>query len=327
MTTAAHLSKTQMKVSVLVITYNHEAYISQAIGSALAQNVDFDYEIVVGEDFSTDRTREILEDFQRRYAHKIRLLFRDRNLGDRNNFLQTLQACKGEYVALLEGDDYWTSPLKLQKQVDYLDTHAECGMCFHNTQVIYERSERLSRLRNPPNQKKHARLKDVITSNFISTCSAMIRRDCLSNLPGWHSEMRLADWSLFIACAQQGSIGYLNEVMAAYRVHGAGKWSGLNLDDQLQEVVRHFEKVNSIFNFEYEKVVRRGLSHAYYSFALKFQQVNETEKAKACALKSLEQNRFNLRSLVFVYAPKTFQTLRRLWSWYKQSPATEIVVH
>jgi glycosyltransferase involved in cell wall biosynthesis len=319
MMTAVHLSKAQMKVSVLVITYNHEAYIAQAIDSALAQKVDFDYEIVVGEDFSTDRTREILEDLQRRYAYKIRLLFRDQNLGAQNNFLQTLQACKGEYIALLEGDDYWTSPLKLQKQVDYLDRHRECGMCFHNTQVIYEASERLSHLWNPPNQKKYARLKDVIRANFITTCSAMIRRECLSNLPGWHSEMRFADWSLFIACAQQGLIGYLNEVMATYRVHGAGKWSGLNLDDQLREVARHFEKVNSIFNFEYEKLVRRGLSHAYYSFALTFQQLNETEKAKASALKSLEQNPFNLRSLIFVCAPKTFQTLQRPWSWYKQS--------
>ena len=316
-----------MKVSVLVITYNHEAYIAQAIGSALAQNVDFDYEIVVGEDFSTDRTREILEDFRRRYADKIRLLFRDRNLGARNNFLQTFQACQGEYIALLEGDDYWTSPLKLKKQVDYLDRHAECGMCFHNTQVIYEGSEGISRVRNPPNQKKYARLKDVITSNFISICSAMIRRDCLSNLPAWHSEMRLTDWSLFIACAQQGSIGYLNEVMAAYRIHNAGKWSGLTLDDQLHEVVLHFEKVNSVFNFAYETLVRKGLSHAYYSFALKFQQVNETERAKDCALKSLEQNPFNVRSLVFVHAPKTFQVLRRLWNRYKQPPATEIVVH
>jgi glycosyltransferase involved in cell wall biosynthesis len=315
-----------MKISVLVITYNHEDFIAQSIGSALAQNVDFDYEIVIGEDFSTDRTREIVKDLQRRHAHKIRLLLRDRNLGDRENFLQTLKACKGRYIALLEGDDFWTSPDKLQKQADYLDAHSECVMCFHNTEVVYHPSDRPSHLRNPRNQKRYADLEDVIRSNFISTCSAVIRRDCLSNLPRWYSEMKFGDWALFLACAQQGKIGYLNEVMAAYRIHGGGKWSGRSLDDQVEDATVHFEKVNCIFNSKFEKLIQKALSRVYYSFALRFEAANETEKAKVCALKSLEKNRFNARSLLFFHAPKAFQWLRRVWFSYKQPP-TEVVIH
>src|SRR6266446_6957695 len=136
-----------MKVSVLVITYNQEDYISQALDSALMQQVDFDYEIVIGEDASDDRTREIVLDYQRRYADRIRLFLRDpataeadraRGFGGKTNFVETFNACRGEYVALLDGDDYWISPHKLKKQVDFLDKHPESALCCHPALIIFE---------------------------------------------------------------------------------------------------------------------------------------------------------------------------------------------
>ena len=125
-----------MKVSVLTITYNHEKYIAQAIESVLIQEVNFDYELVIGEDCSTDKTREIVIDYQRKYPHKIRLLLNEKNLGMHRNFAQTYHACRGQYIAVLEGDDFWTSPHKLQKQVDFLDNNPDFAICFHNMQVI-----------------------------------------------------------------------------------------------------------------------------------------------------------------------------------------------
>src|SRR5579864_5044611 len=107
-----------MKLSVMMITYNHERFIAQALDSILAQQVNFDYEIVVGEDCSADGTRAILMDFHRRYPSRIVPFLRDRNMGAMPNFESTLRACRGQYLALLEGDDYWTSPDKLQRQVD-----------------------------------------------------------------------------------------------------------------------------------------------------------------------------------------------------------------
>ena len=107
------------KVSVLMITYNQERYISQAIESVLSQQTDFSYEIVVGEDFSTDNTREVCREYQQRYPDKIRLLERDKNLGMAGNFLSTFKECNGQYLAVLEGDDYWVNPHKLQSQVDF----------------------------------------------------------------------------------------------------------------------------------------------------------------------------------------------------------------
>src|SRR4030088_1685053 len=102
-----------MKLSVMMITYNHERFIAQAITSVLAQRVNFDYEIVVGEDCSTDGTREILMDFHRRFPDRIVPLLRDQNIGAMRNVEATLAACRGRYLAVLEGDDYWTCEEKL----------------------------------------------------------------------------------------------------------------------------------------------------------------------------------------------------------------------
>jgi glycosyltransferase involved in cell wall biosynthesis len=127
-----------MKVSVLMLTYNHEAYVAQALESVLMQQTDFAYEIVLGEDCSTDHTREIVIDFQRQFPEKLRLLLPAQNLGMHQNFMQTLNACTGKYIALLEGDDCWTSPYKLQRQADYLDRNNDFAICFHNARMCFE---------------------------------------------------------------------------------------------------------------------------------------------------------------------------------------------
>src|SRR5919202_3380596 len=124
------------KVSVLMITYNQEAFIAQAIRSALMQITDFDYEIVIGDDCSTDGTRDIVADLARKHPSKIRPLFQDVHLGVNRNLVSTLKACTGQYVAILEGDDYWTTQKKLQLQVNFLDCHYDYAICFHNVQVV-----------------------------------------------------------------------------------------------------------------------------------------------------------------------------------------------
>src|SRR6266478_192430 len=125
-----------MKVSVMMITYNHQRFIAQALESILAQAVNFDYEIVVGEDCSTDETRNVLMDFYRRYPDRIVPLLRNPNLGVMGNLEATLRECRGQYLALLEGDDYWTSGDKLQRQADFLDSHPDYAVCCHRAQIV-----------------------------------------------------------------------------------------------------------------------------------------------------------------------------------------------
>lgn len=116
-----------MNVSVGILTYNQAQYIRQCLDSVLMQEVDFDYEIVVGDDASSDGTQEILREYATRYPDKFVLLLGENNEGISMNYKKVLSACKGEYIALCEGDDYWTDPHKLQIQLDFLESHSDYG--------------------------------------------------------------------------------------------------------------------------------------------------------------------------------------------------------
>ena len=132
----------ELMLSVVFITYNHEPYLRQSLDGILLQKVDFSYEIVVGEDYSTDHTRDILMEYKEKYPEKIKLLFREKNLGRPTlNVYQTAMECQGKYLAFLEGDDYWTDDEKLQKQVDYLEGHSEYMAVTHACKVVGKEGE------------------------------------------------------------------------------------------------------------------------------------------------------------------------------------------
>ena len=220
------------KVSVCMITYNHVKFIAQAIDSVLMQQVDFDYELVIGEDFSTDDTRAIVARYQRRYPDKIRAFFREENLGMQKNGMLTLAACHGQYMALLEGDDYWTDPHKLQKQVDFLEAHPECSMVF--TAAMTSHGDVLKEWDQPPVISKIYSLDDILGRNFICTPTVMYRNFIKGNFPDWFRQLKMGDWPLHILHAMHGDIGYLHEPTAVYRVHGTGVWGSLSAVKRLE---------------------------------------------------------------------------------------------
>ncbi len=208
-------------VSVLVVTYKHERYIAQALDSALAQRVRFDYEIVVGDDCSPDRTGEIVRQYANRYPDRIRALPRAQNLGGRKNWLDLYQNCRGKYVAYLEGDDYWTSPDKLQRQVDLLESRPELAMCFHPSEVLFE-EDGTRAVHGPETHKNTYTLADLARRNFIATASVLVRNGLLLPFPPLLWLSPVGDWVLHVVHATQGDIGFLEEVMAVYRVHPGG---------------------------------------------------------------------------------------------------------
>jgi len=159
-------------VSILMITFNQEKFIAQAIESVLMQRVNFKYEIVIGEDCSTDRTRDIVLEYQEKYSDRIKLLLQGKNAGMHKNFVDTYYACMGKYIALLEGDDYWTDPYKLQKQVDFLEKNPDFAICFHNMQIIYEDEPHLNRISNIK-QKEITNIKTLARGNYVYTASCI----------------------------------------------------------------------------------------------------------------------------------------------------------
>jgi len=221
----------QPKVSVSIITYNHAPFISQAIESALMQQADFQFEIVVGEDKSTDGTREIVNGFAARRPDRIRLLLHEReHLSYANgkptgnwNFANNIKQCRGQYIALLDGDDYWTSPRKLQKQSDFLDANQDCAICYHNARILDESDpERVQLAENKTGRKT---LKNLLRGNFMQTCSVMFRAGLFGDFPEWFFRSSLGDWPLHVLNGRHGDIGYIDEVMGVYRKHSTGAWS------------------------------------------------------------------------------------------------------
>src|SRR5438067_650672 len=247
-----------MKVTALITTYNHEKYIAQALDSVLMQKTNFEYEIIVAEDCSIDRTRSIVLDFQRWNPEKIRLVLPAENLGSSGNrvFAQAFELAQGEYVALLDGDDYWTSPKKLQKQVEFLDLHADCALCFHNALRIYEDGSRAVLPYNFSGQKPVSVLEDIVQSNFIAGCTPMLRKDAVGRFPEWYYNVPHGDWSLYILCAQHGKIGYMDEILGVYRIHNQGFWSKRDAIQKLEEIIAFHETMNANLDFRFNDIVQ-----------------------------------------------------------------------
>jgi glycosyltransferase involved in cell wall biosynthesis len=214
---------------VAVVTYNHRPYIGQALDSVLRQRVPGDAEIVVGDDASTDGTRELLQDYQRRHPGRIRLLLHDHNGGDggRRNYMATLAACRGDYVAYLDGDDFWLGEDKLARQASLLEQNPALSACAHPVRRLYDDGS--EDLFAAAAQRAPFCLRDLTRNfTFLHCGSLMYRRAALGDLPDWFADSRvkLDDWALTLLCARRGNIGYLDEVRGVYRKHDQGIWSG-----------------------------------------------------------------------------------------------------
>jgi glycosyltransferase involved in cell wall biosynthesis len=212
-------------VSVLTLTCDHEAYVEQSVRSALMQETDFPVRIAIGEDCSTDRTRDIVQALHAQHPDRIRLVLQERNVGMLRNFAATLAACSGSYVAFLEGDDFWTDPLKLQRQVDYLEAHPGCALCFHPVRCLGPAGD-VARNVFPP-VAPVTRVDDLLRGNYVPACSVVMRRSAIPPLPAWFLGLKLYDWPLWVLAAEHGSLDRLPQEMATYRIHAAAAWSVL----------------------------------------------------------------------------------------------------
>jgi len=212
------MSDSKLKVSVWMITYNHQNYISKAIESVLMQITSFDFEIVIGEDCSTDRTRNIVKEFALRNPSKIKAIYQEKNVGaNLNAFKYTLPECTGEYVAFLEGDDYWTDPYKLQKQVDFMEKNKEFGLTYTDVNFYYQT---LDIFRNNIFKTGYFPIytfeQFLISGGYIAPCTWLIRNQSIPN----NIDMSSTDGSFSLALNiwLNHKVKYLEETTAVYRI-------------------------------------------------------------------------------------------------------------
>lgn len=264
----------EIAVSICMITYNHEQFIREAIEGVLMQQTDFQFELVIGEDCSNDNTRAICEEYARQYPEKIRLLASEKNLGILPNFIRTLVACQGKYVAVCEGDDFWTDPLKLQKQVDFLEAHPQFSACAHRVSISYEdKFDREIFFHNDD-------IKDFETllQHFYPTCSLVFKKSCLDE-----KAIQLltstpivgGDKLLMMILFKHGRLKFLDLEMATYRKHRGGASYTVDFEKMYSNSIRFYKAVNNYFIKKYSSIIRRNLLINYGNLSLYYREKSQ----------------------------------------------------
>ena len=214
-----------MFLSICCITYNHESYIAQAIEGFLMQQTNFDFEIIIGEDHSTDKTVDIIKSYQGKYPNKIRLIHSPHNVGMSANFIRTLNASNAKYIALCDGDDYWTNPHKLQKQVDFLEQHSDYFLCAHRTKKYFQETQEYFVEQDElfiENKNRDISINNFLNPFILNMNSVVFRNSFnFSKTP----KNGFKDIFLFAIILSKGKGLCLNEIMSVYRIHSKSIWA------------------------------------------------------------------------------------------------------
>lgn len=264
-------------VSVCMITYMHEAFIAQAIEGVLMQEVDFEIELVIAEDASPDNSFLTIRDFINSHPkrHLIRYIRNSNNKGVNQNFIDAILLCKGKYIALCEGDDYWTDPLKLQKQVDFLEENAKYSMSFHNGTSVNENGKLLKESIVNISTRKDLNFEDLLSGYYtIPTLTVVFRNYLLKGFPDEYFKVVNCDTFLFILLSQYGDIHYHNNINGCIHiVNDQGIWS------KKKELYKSISSYNTYFqikNFLKDKRLSLSLlnfGNAVIAFSIKEKKI------------------------------------------------------
>ena len=249
-------------VSVDMITYNHELYIAQAIEGVLMQKTNFKFELVIGEDCSTDTTAAVVKVYAQKYPDIIKARYNEKNLGVQENGLKTIQECTGTYMAFCEGDDYWTDPYKLQKQVDFLEANPKYVACGHESSVRFYVTEPYSEttysewLGILPRQKYTG--EEFITSPIPFHVNSLVCRNILKfddQIQDIFLHALVGDYTLYAILANLGDVYFFSEIMSVYNMRDSGiaiTLNGNKLIDSFKSIINSHNKINRYFNYKYD---------------------------------------------------------------------------
>ena len=301
-----------MKVSVILLTYNHVRFIRQAVSSVLRQETDFEFEVLIIEDFSTDGTRDVVIEFANNYPQKIRLLLSPINICDNIIVMNALQAARGEYIAFLDGDDFWTSPAKLQKQVEFMDRRPECVFSWHPINVVDADGNPLGTFRNPRSQTAHT-IEDFLARYPEPATGSVIIRNSVPEIPQWYRSCPVGDYPLWVIALQYGTAAYLDEVLSAYRVHSGGAWSGGSEVARRELSLSCYRSIYQNIDSKYHKAMRKTLAESWWTLAAWKLLAGQKETSRSTAREGLKECPRVPRLLILSYAPWAWIPLRMLY--------------
>ena len=251
----------ELKVSVVVITYNQEKYIAECLEGIFSQKGDFTVELVVGDDCSTDATLEVIRNYAANFGNDrfdVKILTTDKNIGMTKNLQRSLAACTGEYIAPCEGDDYWIDSYKLQKQVNFLKYHSECALCFNDFYMYFQEKGECTLFDLQQNLEAEViTTKEIVLNNFIGNFSCcMYDARIMKKIPSSLFDLYIADWMFNICYSRFGDIGHLREPMSVYRKHKEGVWTGrASGSSEPRDVYLHalIEEYNRFLNYDLDR--------------------------------------------------------------------------
>ena len=255
-------------VSVSLVAYNASAYIKDAIEGCLMQQTSFPFEIIIHDDASQDQTPQIILDYASNFPDKIIPIIQTVNQfsqGHEINAKINIPKARGKYIAFLEADDYWIDPLKLEKQVDFMEKHPEVSMCFTATKHIESSSSNMVAIKRYRDHDSVCSVEDVILKGggLLDMGSAVVRRSIYENVPDWYHYSQIWDNSVPLLALTYGEIQYLNEITAVYRVNVPGSWTQKFARDykKRKNTIREFLALLDGFNeatgYQYNKLIER----------------------------------------------------------------------
>lgn len=268
--------------TVLIVTYNHVRYIADAIDSVLMQKTDFPLEILISEDFSTDGTREIVQQYAAAYPNRLTAIYSNRNIRSNEVVARGLRFARGRYIALLDGDDFWTSDSKLQNQAAYLDAHPEISAIFNNA-LVAEGEELTSRRWTRPDLNAIMTQEVIWQGNPFATCAGMLRSECIRDVPSWYADFfPITDWPLYVLCAKMGNLAFVDEIVGVYRLHAGGLVSTLPNKSKLDVIEGFYRRMIAVLKPQDAKSARGGCSRYFFDWAKQYLEGGDIPSAKSC---------------------------------------------
>lgn len=304
---------TQPKVSVCMITYNHENYIGDAIEGVLMQKCNFEVELVVANDCSTDATDIIIEDILKNHqqASWIKYINHKENVGMMPNFIWVLNQCNSKYIALCEGDDYWTDPLKLQKQVDFLEGNKDCNLCFTQSNVLLPIGKITSG--SFYNKSLKTSFEDIVFGNYITTLTVVFVRPVNGiALPDWYFNVQVGDWPLYMWLIKDGGyLYYLDDITAVYRKDiGISTNLRLVLSNLFLAELKILEFILNDPNFKNkQKIVKKSISLKLFSLMISYNREYKYFKAIGVFISLI--NKMNTKKLFKIYAYSIYVSIKK----------------
>jgi len=314
-------------VSVSIITYNHEDYIAHAIDSVLNQQTDFAYEIIIGDDYSTDKTRKIIKEYQQRYPDTISLILHPKRYAGvpgRLNNITNIYACRGTYVALLDGDDYWTDTQKLQVQVDFMNNNDAFIAVANDVKIVTHDNQATGGYYSGEHkilQKDTSFSHENILQEgwcLTQTSSLLFRNKTFREFPDWYWTIVSADYALIVLLSRYGPIKYFKKAYSAYRIHEKSFTARHFLSKKTMSLkVKELQLLRKLYlpyglhnrpfkNIRLSKTINQRISMFKYGYATRIKEEGNPWAAFAYLTKA------SLSDFSFVYyVDKIVQKIRR----------------